>query len=336
VGGITLQELEKLFKEKDEKTPTAQAAPKPSSATLIAQSDSQRGQNLAILLKRIKVPGSDLANSILSVNTKVIDEDMTSILIKCVPTDDEVEMVQDCLDNSMIGPVEKFFLDVGVIPFLDGRLKSILFHWQFDGKFTDVKAQQEALQLATQTVRSSKSLRDALTMILAIGNHLNASSPARGQAHGFDLPSLLKMKDTKTTSGDSTLLNYVASKLGRPLISSLVKEFSVLEKSRGLDIDQMKQELKQLKESFVLLRTTLDKCKNSPSQLKNDEFVSKMTPFKETVDQKLKDLEQATIETEQGFASLQQYLACGKSKPQEVFGTFFQFSVELSSTPTNK
>ncbi len=61
---------------------------------------------------------------------------------------------------------------------------------------------------AVSEVEKSKKLKNILEIILAIGNYLNGSTP-RGQAYGFKLEALKKLRDTKSADNQTTLLHYI-------------------------------------------------------------------------------------------------------------------------------
>lgn len=75
--------------------------------------------------------------------------------------------------------------------------------------------------------------------MLAVGNALNSSS-FRGNARGFQLDALVKLKETKTAKGGSdcpTLLHYLARVLLRtdPTLVTFVQDLPHLEAAaRGL------------------------------------------------------------------------------------------------------
>lgn len=55
----------------------------------------------------------------------------------------------------------------------------------------------------------SKSLQTVLSIILALGNFMNGGNRTRGQADGFGLEILPKLRDVKSSDNSVRLLNYV-------------------------------------------------------------------------------------------------------------------------------
>ncbi len=49
-------------------------------------------------------------------------------------------------------------------------------------------------------------------VVLAVGNALNAGT-GRGEAYGFQIGSLEKLRDTKTSNANMTLIHFIAQKV---------------------------------------------------------------------------------------------------------------------------
>ena len=57
-------------------------------------------------------------------------------------------------------------------------------------------------------VKSSKSFRTILSLVLSLGNYMNGGNASRGQADGYQLDILDKLDGTKESSGRLSLLDY--------------------------------------------------------------------------------------------------------------------------------
>ncbi|XP_023222258.1 protein cappuccino-like [Centruroides sculpturatus] len=56
---------------------------------------------------------------------------------------------------------------------------------------------------------TSRSLQDVLNIILTLGNYMNGGSKSRGQADGFGLEILQRLKDIRSKDNTLTLLHYI-------------------------------------------------------------------------------------------------------------------------------
>ena len=60
-------------------------------------------------------------------------------------------------------------------------------------------------------LKSSKEVTNVLGLVLAFGNYMNGGNVARGQADGFELDILPKLKDVKCKDNSTNLLNYLVT-----------------------------------------------------------------------------------------------------------------------------
>ena len=60
-------------------------------------------------------------------------------------------------------------------------------------------------------LKSGKEVTNVLGLVLAFGNYMNGGNVARGQADGFELDILPKLKDVKCKDNSTNLLNYLVT-----------------------------------------------------------------------------------------------------------------------------
>lgn len=60
-------------------------------------------------------------------------------------------------------------------------------------------------------LKSSKEVTNVLGLVLAFGNYMNGGNVARGQADGFELDILPKLKDVKCKDNSTNLLHYLVN-----------------------------------------------------------------------------------------------------------------------------
>lgn len=66
-------------------------------------------------------------------------------------------------------------------------------------------------------LKTSNEVTDILGLVLAFGNYMNGGNVTRGQADGFELDILPKLKDVKCKDNSTNLLHY--------LVISYIKKF---------------------------------------------------------------------------------------------------------------
>lgn len=113
-----------------------------------------------------------------------------------------------------------------------------------------------------------------MAIILTLGNYMNGGNMARGQADGFGLEILSKLKDVKSKDSKLTLLHYVVrlymKKIKNPLEPSLplpVPEPENIRRAASVDFEEDKNNLlklqKQLEGIIIYIHfITLNKRKN--------------------------------------------------------------------------
>ena len=58
-------------------------------------------------------------------------------------------------------------------------------------------------------LETSEGVKSILGLVLSYGNYMNGGNNARGQADGFELDILPKLKDVKSKDNSSNLLQYL-------------------------------------------------------------------------------------------------------------------------------
>lgn len=104
---------------------------------------------------------------------------------------------------------EQFLWELSQIPQLEERIEAIILQATFPEKFYDIEQRLNTMLTTCKSLRHNKSLHWILSLILHVGNYLNGQSSERGQADGFGLDILPKLKDLKGKDNSTTVLNYV-------------------------------------------------------------------------------------------------------------------------------
>lgn len=88
------------------------------------------------------------------------------------------------------------------------RLRSLVYKKKFVTWTSEIEGRAKVVMEASREVARSRRLRKLLEIVLALGNYMNKG--ARGNAWGFRLSSLNKLKDTKSSSvKGTTLLHHI-------------------------------------------------------------------------------------------------------------------------------
>ncbi|GAA6093698.1 formin-2, partial [Tachysurus ichikawai] len=100
-----------------------------------------------------------------------------------------------------------FLLQLSEVPQFSERVFCILVQSTFTESISSVQRKISLLQRVCTALRWSKGVMQVLGLVLALGNYMNGGNRSRGQADGFTLDVLPKLKDVKSSvSGRGMLI----------------------------------------------------------------------------------------------------------------------------------
>ncbi|GER36590.1 formin-like protein [Striga asiatica] len=201
---------------------------KPNKVHLV---ELRRAYNCEIMLTKVKVPLSDLMNSVLALDDSALDIDQVDNLIKFCPTKEEIELLKNYNgERENLGKCEQFFLELMKVPRVESKLRVFSFKIQFFSQ-----------------VRNSVKLKRIMQSILSLGNALNHGT-ARGSAVGFRLDSLLKLSETRSHNNKLTLLHYLCKVLSEklPEVLDFHEDLASLEAATKIQLKYLAEEMQAL------------------------------------------------------------------------------------------
>ncbi|KAK6904947.1 hypothetical protein I203_105766 [Kwoniella mangroviensis CBS 8507] len=179
--------------------------------------DITRSNNIGIMLTRLRLSPSKIRRAIIEVDDDLLDMDDLATLSRMLPTAEEVEKIRSFSgDISKLSKPDLYFKEISSIPNLKLRLETMVFRRKFEMMLNEIMPDLMILKNVVKELRGSDRLREVLKIVLVLGNRLNGET-FRGNAAGFQLEALLKMKDTRTAKGSGcpTMLHYLAKILLR-------------------------------------------------------------------------------------------------------------------------
>ena len=285
--GIDHSELEQLFQKKSNPKgglgvlPAADAGAD-SKAKLI---DLNRANNVAISLKAFKdFTHKELASIISHLDpNRLICGERVQFVKDMLPTVSEVKSIQNYkgLDSKLVA-AELFFKELVNVKRMETKVDVMKTMDTFKENAVQLKMNFQLLSKACDQVQKSEKLQDVLEMVLHVGNIMNEGTRTGG-ASGFKFDSLLKLTQTKSSDGKTTVLDYMVMifvakekretlKLGddfpdcqaasRMLISDMVADVMDMTKS----FQKCKDELQNLEDDV----SGLGKAASSKNETKDD------------------------------------------------------------------
>ncbi|KAJ3218536.1 hypothetical protein HDU67_005095 [Dinochytrium kinnereticum] len=251
-----IQQVPQIFmKSTEPMSPKAVTASSKARRVAITIIDMTRARNMEILLASLRKSYGAAKDALLSIDDEFLTSERLSLLKQCIPTDEEIEIVQNYDgDKSELGNAEKFITVVASIPRLPQRIESLVYRNKFNEELDDLVTDLVALKEAALALRSSEKFQYTLQVVLVVGNYMN-SGTYRGKAYGFLLQGLSELEKTKANSMSEwkdrapTLLHYVARRIDElePDNINLKDELSAIElATQGKGLKAIRDELEAL------------------------------------------------------------------------------------------
>ncbi|KAF9969444.1 hypothetical protein BGZ73_008202, partial [Actinomortierella ambigua] len=292
---------------------------------------------VGIMLSRIKLPYSDIRLAILEILDDKLNVENLKAIKQYVPTNDEIEIVREYDgDFDTLASADRFYREIYDIPRLSERLTAMIYRRRLEIEVAELTPEMEVLRSIIQELRASTKLKRLLKTVLVLGNHMNGSS-YRGNAYGFQLEALIKMRDTKGAEGNkpggSSLLHYLARSVHDkdPSLLTFVDELPHLEAAARVSVQSLLATIQSQVNGMKLVEEeikTLSQLKQVPA---NDKFVQVMQDFVAANEQGVAMLTEAGQTLEQDLKKLLAYYGedSVNTKPEDFFGMLVSFSTML-------
>jgi len=322
-------ELEKTFAQKviapKDKSVNPEA-PKKKKADIVDLIDPKRAYSVNIALARFKMSFVAIADAVMAMDTKVLNEEALLVLASAAPDPMESETVASYDGPGELGKCEQFFLAMKAIPQVKKRLELMLFVHHFNTNFEEVETGVRVCINVLSALRESEHIRKLSEITLALGNYLNAGT-RKGGAYGFDLRFLTKLSNTKSTNNKISLLEYVITLVESkfPETGNFVSELADIEAARKVETNWITGKIGQLSAG---LRDIKRELQNPGTRDENvDRFVPVMTVFDAASQPKLDKLKKSFQTLEKLAVAVARYWGCDAKQMTmealfELFSTF--------------
>ncbi|XP_029984597.1 formin isoform X1 [Sphaeramia orbicularis] len=218
---INTSEFEDLFAKTTTQTkrkPLSDAYEKKAKARkIIKLLDGKRSQAVGILISSLHLEMKDIQQAVLTVDHSVVDLETIEALYENRAQPEELERIKKHYETSneeevkLLDKPEQFLYELSQIPDFAGRAHCIIFQSAFIDGVTSIQQKLNTVFSVCKVLLDSVSVREVMGLVLALGNHMNGGSRTRGQADGFGLEILPKLKDVKSRDNRISLGDYVVS-----------------------------------------------------------------------------------------------------------------------------
>ncbi|KAK1889190.1 Formin [Dissostichus eleginoides] len=200
------------------KKPLSEAYEKKAKARkIIKLLEGKRSQAVGILISSLHLEMKDIQQAVLAVDHSVVDLETIEALYENRAQPEELERIRKHYETSeeeevkLLDKPEQFLYELSQIPDFAGRAHCIIFQAAFIDGAASIQSKLNTVSSVCKALLESEGVMDVMGLVLALGNHMNGGNRTRGQADGFGLEILPKLKDVKSRDNRISLVDYVVS-----------------------------------------------------------------------------------------------------------------------------
>ncbi|XP_038159134.1 formin-2-like isoform X2 [Cyprinodon tularosa] len=350
---VDFDEFVALFSKtavKEKKQPLSDTITKSKAKQVVKLLNNKRSQAVGILMSSLHLDMKDIQHAILNLDNNVVDMETLQALYENRAQQEELDKIEKHIKSSKdkenakpLDKPEQFLYQLSLIPNFSSRVFCILFQSSFSECMSSITRKISTLQRVCKTLQDNDSVKKILGLVLAFGNFMNGGNRTRGQADGFTLDILPKLKDVKSNDGAKSLLSYIVAYYLRHFDEDAGKETSVFPLPEPHDLFQASQmKFEDFQKDLMRLRKDLRACTSEvekvckvsdeehlqPFKEKMEEFLSQAKSELETLDGQLSSTHKLFLELTT-FYSVKPKAGEKEASPNVLFSIWHEFSSDF-------
>ncbi|KAJ8967555.1 hypothetical protein NQ314_002871 [Rhamnusium bicolor] len=169
---------------------------------------------------------------------------------------EELQLIKGHLESKPDIPLdrpEQFLYELDEISHFAERISCLMFQVEFDDSISTIGHTLTNIKTTCEYLMNSAELKEVMAIILTLGNYMNGGNMTRGQADGFGLEILSKLKDVKSKDSKITLLHYIVrlymKKIENPFEPNLplpIPEPGDIKRAASVNFDDLRVDLQKL------------------------------------------------------------------------------------------
>ncbi|PKU46317.1 formin-1 [Limosa lapponica baueri] len=348
-------EFEYLFSKdttQEKRKPLSETYEKKTKAKkIIKLLDGKRSQTVGILISSLHLEMKDIQQAILCVDDSVVDLETLEALYENRAQKDELEKIKQYYQTSkeeelkLLDKPEQFLYELSQIPNFAERAQCIIFQSVFSEGITSVHRKVDIITRVSKALLNMTSVKEILGLILAFGNYMNGGNRTRGQADGFGLEILPKLKDVKSRDNGINLVDYVVIYYLRHCDKEAGTDKSIFPLPEPQDFFQASQvKFEDLIKDLRKLKRDLEASENQMKLVCRESSEEHLQPFKEKLEeffQKAKEerkKEESSLENAQkcfeetvGYFGIKPKPGEKEITPNYVFTVWYEFCSDFKT-----
>ncbi|XP_014379246.1 formin-2-like [Alligator sinensis] len=350
---IDYHEFEELFSKtavKERKKPISDTITKTKTKQVVKLLSNKRSQAVGILMSSLHLDMKDIQHAVVNLDNSVVDLETLQALYENRAQSDELEKIEkhsksskDKEQTKSLDKPEQFLYELSLIPNFSERVFCILFQSTFSESICSIHRKLELLQKLCETLKNGAGVMQVLGLVLAFGNYMNGGNRTRGQADGFGLDILPKLKDVKSSDNSRSLLSYIVSYYLRNFDEDAGKEQCIFPLPEPQDLFQASQmKFEDFQKDLRKLKKDLRVCETEAAKVYQLSLEEHLQPFKDNMEQFISqakidqdDEEKSLAEAHKSFLETAAYF-CMKPKmgekevsPHSFFSIWHEFSSDF-------
>ncbi|XP_047677087.1 formin-2 [Tachysurus fulvidraco] len=348
---VDFEEFVELFARravKEKKKPISDTISKSKTRQVVKILSNKRSQAVGILMSSLHLDMKDIQHAVLNMDNTVVDLETLQALYENRAQKEEMDQLERHIKSSTekeeakpLDKPEQFLLQLSEVPQFSERVFCILVQSTFTESISSVQRKISLLQRVCTALRWSKGVMQVLGLVLALGNFMNGGNRSRGQADGFTLDVLPKLKDVKSSDNSRSLLSFIVSYYLRHFNENAGQDTCVYPLPEPQDFFQASQmKFDDFRRDLCKLRKDLNACSEKTEKVCAMSSDEHLQPFKNKMEEficqariELEAQDKELTETQKSFLELSAFFSVKpKGEEKEVSpNTFFSVWVEFSS-----
>eukprot|EP00066_Takifugu_rubripes_P027088 XP_011616354.1 PREDICTED: formin-2-like [Takifugu rubripes] len=292
---VDFGEFVELFSKtavKEKKQPLSDTITKSKAKQVVKLLNNKRSQAVGILMSSLHLDMKDIQHAILNLDNTIVDLETLQALYDNRAQQEELDKIEKHMKSSKekenakpLDKPEQFLYQLSLIPNFSERVFCILFQSSFSECISSIMKKLDTLHRLCKMLQSSETVKMVLGLILAFGNFMNGGNRTRGQADGFSLDILPKLKDVKSNDNMKCLLSYIVSYYLRHFDENAGKETCVYPLPEPHDLFQASQmRFEDFQRDLVRLRKDIKACTSQVEKVCSSSDEENLQPFKGKMD----------------------------------------------------
>ncbi|NWQ74067.1 FMN2 protein, partial [Columbina picui] len=346
---IDYHEFEELFSKtavKERKKPISDTITKTKTKQVVKLLSNKRSQAVGILMSSLHLDMKDIQHAVVNLDNSVVDLETLQALYENRAQTDELEKIEKHSKASKekenaksLDKPEQFLYELSLIPNFSERVFCILFQSTFSESISSIHRKLELLQKLCEMLKNGSGVMQVLGLVLAFGNYMNGGNRTRGQADGFGLDILPKLKDVKSSDNSRSLLSYIVSYYLRNFDEDAGKEQCIFPLPDPQDLFQVSQmKFDDFQKDLRKMKKDLRVCETEAAKVYQLSLEEHLQPFKDSMEQFISQVSAETLAIVVFFDSFLETAAyfCMKPKmgekevsPHSFFSIWHEFSSDF-------